>query len=162
MGGGAQHEHKPACSQGRQAEPERLSLSRCARPRRATAPRTSTPTARKGRLVPIYGHNMSDGGVFSDFAKYSDESFARGHSRIDLFSMMAARTEYGHRRRRGGCEIRNHVPSSAMRKRLRNRSRRATLSCANTTAKARYSRSRPALSGGQFPSHRVCGAESMR
>ena len=37
-------------------------------------------------LVPIYGHNMSDGGVFSDFAKYSDESFARGHSRIDLYT----------------------------------------------------------------------------
>ena len=35
-------------------------------------------------LVPIYGHNMSDGGVFADFAKYSDEDYARSHSRIFL------------------------------------------------------------------------------
>lgn len=35
-------------------------------------------------LVPVYGHNMSDGGVFADFAKYSEESFARAHSRIIL------------------------------------------------------------------------------
>lgn len=35
-------------------------------------------------LVPIYGHNMSDGSVFADFAKYSDEDYARSHSRIFL------------------------------------------------------------------------------
>lgn len=35
-------------------------------------------------LVPIYGHNMSDGSVFADFAKYSDEDYARNHSRIFL------------------------------------------------------------------------------
>lgn len=35
-------------------------------------------------LVPIYGHNMSDGGVFADFAKYSEEDYARSHSRIFL------------------------------------------------------------------------------
>lgn len=35
-------------------------------------------------LVPIYGHNMSDGGVFADFAKYSEEGYARSHSRIFL------------------------------------------------------------------------------
>ena len=35
-------------------------------------------------LVPIYGHNMSDGGVFADFAKYSDEDYARSYSRIFL------------------------------------------------------------------------------
>lgn len=35
-------------------------------------------------LVPIYGRNMSDGGVFSDFAKYSEEGFARSHSHIFL------------------------------------------------------------------------------
>lgn len=37
-------------------------------------------------LVPIYGHNMSDGSVFADFAKYSDEDYARSHSRIFLHS----------------------------------------------------------------------------
>lgn len=35
-------------------------------------------------LVPIYGHNMSDGSVFADFAEYSDEDYARSHSRIFL------------------------------------------------------------------------------
>lgn len=35
-------------------------------------------------LVPIYGHNMSDGSMFADFAKYSDEDYARSHSRIFL------------------------------------------------------------------------------
>ncbi len=35
-------------------------------------------------LVPVYGHNMSDGGMFADFAKYSDEDYARSHSRIFL------------------------------------------------------------------------------
>ena len=35
-------------------------------------------------LIPIYGHNMSDGSVFADFAKYGDESFARAHSKINL------------------------------------------------------------------------------
>lgn len=37
-------------------------------------------------LVPIYGHNMSDGSVFADFAKYGDEEYARGHSAIDLYA----------------------------------------------------------------------------
>lgn len=37
-------------------------------------------------LVPIYGHNMSDGGVFADFAKYSEEDYARSHSRIFLYT----------------------------------------------------------------------------
>ena len=35
-------------------------------------------------LVPIYGHNMSNGGVFADFAKYSEEDYVRSHSRIFL------------------------------------------------------------------------------
>ena len=35
-------------------------------------------------LVPIYGHNMSDGTVFADFSKYSEEDYARSHSRIFL------------------------------------------------------------------------------
>ena len=35
-------------------------------------------------LIPIYGHNMSNGSVFADFAKYSDEDYARSHSRIFL------------------------------------------------------------------------------
>lgn len=35
-------------------------------------------------LVSIYGRNMSDGGVFADFAKYSEEDCARSHSRIFL------------------------------------------------------------------------------
>ena len=35
-------------------------------------------------LIPIYGHNMSDGSVFADFAKYSEEDYARSHSRIFL------------------------------------------------------------------------------
>ena len=37
-------------------------------------------------LVPIYGHNMSDGGVFANFAKYSEEDYARSHSRIFLYT----------------------------------------------------------------------------
>mgnify|MGYP000653530463 CR=1 FL=1 len=36
--------------------------------------------------MPIYGHNMSDGGVFADFAKYGDEEYARSHSVIDLYT----------------------------------------------------------------------------
>lgn len=35
-------------------------------------------------LVPIYGHNMSDGSVFADFSKYSEEDYARSHSHIFL------------------------------------------------------------------------------
>lgn len=35
-------------------------------------------------LIPIYGHNMSDGSVFADFANYSEEDYARCHSRIFL------------------------------------------------------------------------------
>ena len=35
-------------------------------------------------LVLIYGHNMSDGSVFADFAKYSEEDYARSHSHIFL------------------------------------------------------------------------------
>lgn len=37
-------------------------------------------------LIPIYGHNMSNGSVFADFAKYSDEDYARSHSRIFLYT----------------------------------------------------------------------------
>lgn len=37
-------------------------------------------------LEPIYGHNMSDGSAFADFAKYGDEEYARGHSAIDLYA----------------------------------------------------------------------------
>lgn len=35
-------------------------------------------------LVPIYGRNMSDGSAFADFTKYSEEDYARSHSRIFL------------------------------------------------------------------------------
>lgn len=35
-------------------------------------------------LVPIYVHNMSNCGVFADFAKYSEDDYARSHSRIFL------------------------------------------------------------------------------
>lgn len=35
-------------------------------------------------LVPVYGHNMSDGSVFADFAKYSEGDYARSHSHIFL------------------------------------------------------------------------------
>lgn len=45
-------------------------------------------------LVPVYGHNMSDGSVFADFAKYGGESFARAHSKINL-----------HARGGGSCEL---------------------------------------------------------
>lgn len=37
-------------------------------------------------LVPVYGHNMSDGGVFADFAKCGDEGYARSHSVIGLYT----------------------------------------------------------------------------
>lgn len=84
MGGSAQYEHKPAGSQGRQAEPERLSLHGCARPRRLRHPYIDADCTEGSLLVPIYGHNMSNGGVFADFAKYSDEGYARSHSRIFL------------------------------------------------------------------------------
>lgn len=37
-------------------------------------------------LIPIYGHNMSNGSVFADFAKYSEEDYTRNHSRIFLYT----------------------------------------------------------------------------
>lgn len=37
-------------------------------------------------LVPIYGHNMSDGSAFADFAKFSDGEYARSHSVVDLYT----------------------------------------------------------------------------
>lgn len=47
-------------------------------------PYIDTDCTDESLLVPVYGHNMSDGGVFADFAKYGDESFARAHSKINL------------------------------------------------------------------------------
>lgn len=44
-------------------------------------------------LEPIYGHNMSDGSAFADFAKYSEEGFARSHSRIFLHTRTAGTHE---------------------------------------------------------------------
>lgn len=131
----------------------------------ATAPPYIDADCTEGSLlVPIYGHNMSDGGVFSDFAKYSDESFARGHSRIDLYTrdgrsynlsviavdVVDARyetmcpsfgdagsgCETGREERRCPAQIRRRKQGIRVHDLL--------------------------LSGGQFPSHRVCGAESMR
>lgn len=37
----------------------------------------------KSLLAPAYGRNMSDGGVFAEFAKYGDELFARAHSKTN-------------------------------------------------------------------------------
>ena len=36
-------------------------------------------------FVMVYGHHMSDGSVFADFANFIDESFAREHSEIILY-----------------------------------------------------------------------------
>lgn len=37
------------------------------------------------RFVMIYGHHMSDGGVFADFASFVDELYALGHQKIILY-----------------------------------------------------------------------------
>lgn len=37
------------------------------------------------RFVMIYGHHMSDGTAFADFASFSDEEYARDHSRIVIY-----------------------------------------------------------------------------
>mgnify|MGYP000152226184 CR=1 FL=1 len=37
------------------------------------------------RFVMIYGHHMSDGSVFADFASYTDEGYAREHNRIIVY-----------------------------------------------------------------------------
>ncbi len=37
------------------------------------------------RFVMIYGHHMSDGSVFADFASFVDESYALGHQKIILY-----------------------------------------------------------------------------
>lgn len=36
-------------------------------------------------FVMVYGHHMSDGSVFADFASFSDEAYAREHSRIIIY-----------------------------------------------------------------------------
>lgn len=36
-------------------------------------------------FVVVYGHNMSDGSAFADFANYIDESYAREHGEIILY-----------------------------------------------------------------------------
>lgn len=37
------------------------------------------------RFVMIYGHHMSDGSVFADFASFIDESYAREHNRVIVY-----------------------------------------------------------------------------
>lgn len=37
------------------------------------------------RLVMVYGHHMSDGTAFAEFADFIDEGFAREHSRIIIY-----------------------------------------------------------------------------
>lgn len=37
------------------------------------------------RFVMIYGHHMSDGSVFADFASFVDEAYAREHQKIILY-----------------------------------------------------------------------------
>lgn len=37
------------------------------------------------RFVMVYGHHMSDGSVFADFARFIDERFAHDHSRIIVY-----------------------------------------------------------------------------
>lgn len=37
------------------------------------------------RFVMVYGHHMSDGSVFADFASFIDEDFAREHNRIIVY-----------------------------------------------------------------------------
>lgn len=37
------------------------------------------------RFVMMYGHHMSDGSAFADFASYIDEGFAREHDRIIVY-----------------------------------------------------------------------------
>lgn len=37
------------------------------------------------RFVMVYGHHMSDGSVFADFASFSDEGFARKHNEIIIY-----------------------------------------------------------------------------
>lgn len=37
------------------------------------------------RLVVVYGHHMSDGSVFADFANFADEAYAREHGRIVVY-----------------------------------------------------------------------------
>lgn len=37
------------------------------------------------RFVMVYGHNMSDGSVFADFASYIDEGYAQEHDEIIVF-----------------------------------------------------------------------------
>lgn len=37
------------------------------------------------RFVMVYGHHMSDGSVFADFASYIDEEFAREHDEIIVY-----------------------------------------------------------------------------
>lgn len=36
-------------------------------------------------FVVIYGHHMSDGSVFADFARFADESYAREHGKIIVY-----------------------------------------------------------------------------
>lgn len=37
------------------------------------------------RFVMVYGHHMSDGSVFADFASFIDESYAREHNRVIVY-----------------------------------------------------------------------------
>lgn len=37
------------------------------------------------RFVMVYGHHMSDGSVFADFASFSNEDYAREHNRIIVY-----------------------------------------------------------------------------
>ena len=40
----------------------------------------------EGPFTIVYGHHMDDGSVFADFASFSDESYAREHQMINLYT----------------------------------------------------------------------------
>lgn len=45
------------------------------------------------RFIMVYGHHMSDGSVFADFASYTDDGYAREHNRIIVYKRSGEKIE---------------------------------------------------------------------
>ena len=100
-------------------------------------------------LIPIYGHNMSNGSVFADFAKYSDEDYARSHSCIPA---MAARMSYRSLPWTSWTPaLRPCAQASTIQGRSRSGLVKATSFYLNTMGRAKYLPSQPARTRPPIP-----------
>lgn len=106
VGGSAQYEHKPAGSQGRQAESRTLISAWMRSAKEATAPHTSTPTARKGR-----SSSRSTGTTCPTAACSRFREVQRGRLRAKPFAHLPACPRWRHVRAIGHCRWTSWTPA---------------------------------------------------